>query len=44
MGLFVAIPAVVAYNYFVSNITRFNSEINWIVEEIIARYYKNENP
>jgi biopolymer transport protein ExbB/biopolymer transport protein TolQ len=44
MGLFVAIPAVVAYNYFVSNISRFNSEINWIVEQIIARYYKNENP
>jgi biopolymer transport protein ExbB/biopolymer transport protein TolQ len=44
MGLFVAIPAVVAYNYFVSNISRFNSEINWIIEQIIARYYKNENP
>jgi biopolymer transport protein ExbB/TolQ len=44
MGLFVAIPAVVAYNYFVSNILRFNSEINWIIEQIIARYYKNENP
>jgi len=43
MGLFVAIPAVVAYNYFVSNISRFNSEINWIIEQIIARYYKNEN-
>jgi biopolymer transport protein ExbB/biopolymer transport protein TolQ len=43
MGLFVAIPAVVAYNYFISNILRFNSEINWIVEQIISRYYKNEN-
>ena len=43
MGLFVAIPAVVAYNYFVSNISRFNYEINWIVEQIIARYYKDEN-
>jgi biopolymer transport protein ExbB/biopolymer transport protein TolQ len=43
MGLFVAIPAVVAYNYFVSRINRFNSEINWLVEQIIDRYYKNEN-
>lgn len=43
MGLFVAIPAVVAYNYFVSRINRFNSELNWIIEQIIDRYYKNEN-
>lgn len=43
MGLFVAIPAVVAYNYFVSRINRFNSEINWLIEQIIERYYKNEN-
>jgi biopolymer transport protein ExbB/TolQ len=43
MGLFVAIPAVVAYNYFISEIDRFNSEINWFTEQMIDRYNKNEN-
>ncbi|MEF3280041.1 MAG: MotA/TolQ/ExbB proton channel family protein [Elusimicrobiota bacterium] len=43
MGLFVAIPAVVAYNYFISRINRFNAEINWLIEQLIERYYKNEN-
>ncbi len=43
MGLFVAIPAVVAYNYFVSRINRFNSEVEWFIEQIIDKHYKNEN-
>lgn len=43
MGLFVAIPAVIAYNYFISRINRFNCELNWLIEQIIESYYKNEN-
>jgi len=43
MGLFVAIPAVVAYNYFISEIDRFNSEISWFTEQLIDRHNKNEN-
>lgn len=44
MGLFVAIPAVVAYNYFVSKANKFATDLNWLIEQIIDRYYKNENP
>ncbi|MCX7641714.1 MAG: MotA/TolQ/ExbB proton channel family protein [Elusimicrobiales bacterium] len=43
MGLFVAIPAVIAYNYFVSRINRYNQELNYFLEQIIDKYYRNEN-
>ncbi|PIS46950.1 MAG: flagellar motor protein MotA [Elusimicrobia bacterium CG08_land_8_20_14_0_20_51_18] len=36
-GLFVAVPAIVAYNYFISKINKFSSELNWISEQLIAR-------
>jgi len=35
-GLFVAIPAIFAYNYFVSKTNVFAKEIEWAGEEIIA--------
>ncbi|MDD2773821.1 MAG: MotA/TolQ/ExbB proton channel family protein [Elusimicrobiales bacterium] len=35
-GLFVAIPAVFAYNYFVSKIADFTRDMEWAAEEIIA--------
>lgn len=34
-GLFVAIPAVVAYNYFTRRAQRFLDEMNWIIEELL---------
>ncbi len=34
-GLFVAIPAVFAYNYFNSRSSRFSEEMGWISEEIL---------
>lgn len=34
-GLFVAIPAVAAYNYFNTRTQRFGEEMNWISEEIL---------
>lgn len=43
MGLFVAIPAVIAYNYFVSRINRYNQDLNYLLEQIIDRYYRDEN-
>jgi len=44
-GLFVAIPAIVAYNYFIGKINKYSSELNWISEQLIAKlsekdYYK----
>ncbi|MCX5785826.1 MAG: MotA/TolQ/ExbB proton channel family protein [Elusimicrobia bacterium] len=36
-GLFVAIPAVVAYNYFTHKANDFASELNWATEQIIDR-------
>ena len=36
-GLFVAIPAVVAYNYFVHKANDFASELNWVTEQIIDK-------
>jgi len=36
-GLFVAIPAVVAYNYFTHKSNDFASELNWATEQIIDR-------
>ncbi|MBI4374827.1 MAG: MotA/TolQ/ExbB proton channel family protein [Elusimicrobia bacterium] len=34
-GLFVAIPAVAAYNYFNHRSARFAEEMNWVCEEIL---------
>ena len=36
-GLFVAIPAIVAYNYFSHKAEQFASETNWLVEQLIAK-------
>ena len=36
-GLFVAIPAIVAYNYFVHKANDFASEMNWITEQLIDK-------
>ncbi|MDA8130877.1 MAG: MotA/TolQ/ExbB proton channel family protein [Elusimicrobia bacterium] len=36
-GLFVAIPAIVAYNYFSHKANDFGSEMNWITEQVIDR-------
>lgn len=36
-GLFVAIPAIIAYNYFTSRTNRFADELRWISDEIIDR-------
>ncbi|HUT85434.1 MAG TPA: MotA/TolQ/ExbB proton channel family protein [Elusimicrobiales bacterium] len=35
-GLFVAIPALYAYNYFITRSNHFAGEVNYISEEIIA--------
>jgi len=34
-GLFVAIPAIVGYNYFTTRITRFADELRWMADEIL---------
>jgi biopolymer transport protein ExbB/TolQ len=36
-GLFVAIPAIVAYNYFVHKSTDFSTEMNWVTEQVIDK-------
>lgn len=36
-GLFVAVPAIVAYNYFAHKANEFSSEVNWLTELIIDR-------
>lgn len=36
-GLFVAIPAIVAYNYFTHKANDFAVEMNWIIEQVIDR-------
>ncbi len=34
-GLFVAVPAIVAYNYFAHKADDFSSEMNWVTEQVI---------
>ena len=34
-GLFVAVPAIVAYNYFAHKVNDFSSEMNWVTEQVI---------
>lgn len=41
-GLFVAIPAIVAYNYFVHKANDFASEMNWITEQLIDKASSRE--
>jgi len=36
-GLFVAVPAIVAYNYFAHKANEFSSEVNWLTEQTIDR-------
>lgn len=36
-GLFVAIPAIVAYNYFIHKANSFASEMNWVTEQVIDK-------
>jgi biopolymer transport protein TolQ len=43
-GLFAAIPAVMAYNYFVNKSNRFAKELEWAVEKIIAGHGTIEPP
>jgi len=41
-GLFVAVPAIVAYNYFAHKANDFSSEMNWITEQVIDRSVPRE--
>jgi len=41
-GIFVAIPAIVAYNYFAHKANEFASEVNWLTEQIIDRSTSRE--
>lgn len=36
-GLFVAIPAIVAHNYFTTRTSRFADDLRWLTEEILER-------
>lgn len=41
-GLFVAIPAIVAYNYFVHKSNDFATEMNWLAEQLIDKKISRE--
>lgn len=41
-GIFVAIPAIVAYNYFAHKANEFANEVNWLTEQIIDRSTSRE--
>lgn len=41
-GLFVAVPAIVAYNYFARRANEFSSEVTWLAEQIIDRTVRRE--
>jgi biopolymer transport protein ExbB/TolQ len=43
-GLFVAIPAIYAYNYFITRSNHFAGEVNYICEEVIAHKSKLVTP
>ncbi|TBR21972.1 protein TolQ [bacterium] len=36
-GLFVAIPAVLAYNYFTTRANRFQDEMRWLVDDVLDK-------
>lgn len=42
-GLFVAIPAVAAYNFFNSRTQRFTEEMSWVSEEILESLSEKAN-
>jgi len=42
-GPFLAIPAIVAYNYFTHKANDFASEINWVAEQVIDRSVPRES-
>ncbi|MEK7721688.1 MAG: MotA/TolQ/ExbB proton channel family protein [Elusimicrobiota bacterium] len=41
-GLFVAVPAIVAYNYFAHKANDFAGEMSWITEQVIDRAAQRE--
>ena len=41
-GLFVAVPAIVAYNYFTHKANDFAVEVNWVTEQVIDRSVPRE--
>ena len=41
-GLFVAIPAIVAYNYFISRANHFSEQMQWTCTDIINRTQERE--
>lgn len=41
-GLFVAIPAIIAYNYFSGQLNKFSSDMNWITEQIITKLHTRD--
>ncbi|MBU2572601.1 MAG: MotA/TolQ/ExbB proton channel family protein [Elusimicrobia bacterium] len=41
-GLFVAVPAIVAYNYFVHKSNDFSTEMNWVTEQVIDKLGSRE--
>jgi biopolymer transport protein ExbB/TolQ len=43
-GLFVAIPAIYAYNYFITKSNHFAGEVDYICEEIIANKARRHLP
>lgn len=36
-GLFVAIPAILAYNYFTTRANRFQDEMRWLVDDVLEK-------
>ncbi|MBI3547948.1 MAG: MotA/TolQ/ExbB proton channel family protein [Elusimicrobia bacterium] len=36
-GLFVAIPAIIGYNYFTARAAQFSDEVHWLIEEVLER-------
>jgi len=38
-GLLVAIPAIIAYNYFSGKLNKFSSDMNWLTEQIISKLH-----
>ncbi|MFH2202873.1 MAG: MotA/TolQ/ExbB proton channel family protein [Elusimicrobiota bacterium] len=39
-GLFVAVPAIIAYNYFTTRANHFADELRWITDELLDRLTK----
>lgn len=43
-GLFVAIPAIIAYNYFTTRANRFSDEMRWMSDELLDHPRFSEGP